>query len=666
MQLHVLMVEDNEDDFRLILRELQRNGYEVDSLRVETAEELKSALENQAWDVILCDFSLPKFSAPQALVLVQKEGFDLPFIILSGTIGEESAVESLKAGAHDFIIKGNLTRLAPAIQRGIRDANVRQEQRQRERELEAIASISMILRKTTTLETMLSQLLDETLDLINTDIGSIWLYDAATDTVNLSIQRGLDLKNLSTSFRPGEDIPGMVIKTGEKIIVREYQTDPHVQKENRHRIPKGIGGACIPLFSDEQVVGVIFIHVRLPREISASEVKILSALAELGGNAIHRTHLLENTLKQLERLRSLRTIDLAISSTLDLPTSLKVVLEEITTQLNVDAASVLLMKPDPDRLEFSAGRGFRTNRINATRLKIEEGIAGQVAYDKKIVYIKDLAKSDPPFTRAALVKEEGFISYYGVPLISKGKVEGVLEIFNRSPLRMDMEWLSFLDSLSWQTAIAVDNAQLFENLQRSNFDLELAYNATIEGWSRALDLRDKETEGHSLRVTELTLKLARILGMDERTLIDVKRGALLHDIGKMGVPDNILLKPGPLTEDEWFIMRQHPQFAYDLLAPITYLHQALEIPYYHHEKWDGSGYPHRLKGEQIPLSARIFAVIDVWDALTSDRPYRPAWSVSKTLNYISENSGTHFDPQIVAIFMKHFDSLINDFKELTV
>ena len=230
---------------------------------------------------------------------------------------------------------------------------------------------------------------------------------------------------------------------------------------------------------------------------------------------------------------------------------------------------------------------------------------------------------------------------------------GVLEIFNRSPLRIDMEWLNFLDTLSWQTAIAVDNALLFESLQRSNSDLELAYNATIEGWSYALDLRDKETEGHSLRVTEMTLKIANMLGMNTEQLINVKRGALLHDIGKMGVPDSILLKPGALTDEEWEIMRQHPQFAYDLLSPISYLHEALEIPYCHHEKWDGSGYPRKLVGEQIPLSARIFAVVDVWDALTNERPYRPAWPKEKVIEHIRENSGTHFDPQMVEMFLEN-------------
>ncbi len=180
----------------------------------------------------------------------------------------------------------------------------------------------------------------------------------------------------------------------------------------------------------------------------------------------------------------------------------------------------------------------------------------------------------------------------------------------------------------------------------------MAYDETIEGWSHALDLRDKETEGHTQRVTEMALHLARAMGVTDVELVQVRRGALLHDIGKMGIPDPILLKPGPLTDEEWVIMRKHPVYAYELLAPITYLKPALDVPYCHHERWDGSGYPRGLKGEQIPLVARIFAVVDVWDALTFDRPYRPAWPKEKVRRYIMEQTCKHFDPRVVEAFME--------------
>jgi putative nucleotidyltransferase with HDIG domain len=257
---------------------------------------------------------------------------------------------------------------------------------------------------------------------------------------------------------------------------------------------------------------------------------------------------------------------------------------------------------------------------------------------------------------SSLVTAEGFVAYYAAPLIAKGQLKGVLELFHRAQFTPDADWLEFLGTLAGQAAIAIDNAQLFEQSQRLSTDLVLAYDATIEGWSRALDLRDKETEGHTQRVTELTLQLARALGMSEQELVHVRRGALLHDMGKMGVPDGILLKPGPLTDAEWEVMRQHPAFAYEMLSPIAYLRPALDIPYCHHEKWDGSGYPRGLKGEQIPLAARIFAVVDVWDALRSDRAYRAAWPEDKVREYIGEQAGKYFDPRVVAAFLETVES----------
>ncbi len=189
-------------------------------------------------------------------------------------------------------------------------------------------------------------------------------------------------------------------------------------------------------------------------------------------------------------------------------------------------------------------------------------------------------------------------------------------------------------------------------LREANAQLLNAYEATIEGLSHALDLRDRETEGHSRRVTEVTVKLAQALNFSEEEIIHMRRGALLHDIGKIGIPDSILHKPDSLTEEEWTNMRKHPQFAYDMLSPIEYLRPALAIPYSHHEKWDGTGYPRGLKGEEIPMSARLFAIADVWDAVTSDRPYRAAWTEEQATAYIREQSGKHFDPQVVDLFFK--------------
>jgi putative nucleotidyltransferase with HDIG domain len=317
----------------------------------------------------------------------------------------------------------------------------------------------------------------------------------------------------------------------------------------------------------------------------------------------------------------------------------------------VDAADVLLLNPYTLTLEYAAGRGFRTRAVENARIRLGENFAGVAALEHRAVRLDNPAQTQESPQFAALWAGEGFAAYYAVPLVAKGQVKGVLEVFHRAPLAAERDWVSFLEALAGQAAIAIENAQLFDHLQHSNMDLVLAYDATIEGWARALDLRDKETEGHTRRVTVLTERLARTMGISEAEIVHIRRGAILHDIGKMAVPDNILLKPDKLTHEEWVIMSQHPQYALDMLVPITFLRPALDIPYRHHEKWDGSGYPHGLKGEQIPLAARVFAVIDVCDALSSDRPYRKAWSRAEMLEYIRSQAGAHFDPKIVDAFL---------------
>jgi len=361
--------------------------------------------------------------------------------------------------------------------------------------------------------------------------------------------------------------------------------------------------------------------------------------------------------RQLEHLTALSAIDRIIAANFDLGLSLSEILVHVTMELGVDAADILILNSALQMLEFGAEHGFHTKAIKEVQIRLGEGFAGRVALEHQLVQIPNMRlpgikheANDPSIEN--LVTEEGFVCYYGVPLIAKGKVKGVLEVFHRAALEPDKEWFDFLHSLAGQAAIAIESAMLFESLQRSNSELTLAYDATIEGWSRALDLRDKETVGHTQRVTETTVKLVRAFGLSEAELVQVRWGALLHDIGKMGVPDGILFKPGPLTDEEWVVMKMHPSFAYEMLAPIRYLRLALDIPYCHHEKWDGTGYPRGLKGEQIPLVARIFSVVDTVDALISGRPYRTAWTEEQVRAHIRAESGTHFDPQVVDVFLQ--------------
>ena len=347
--------------------------------------------------------------------------------------------------------------------------------------------------------------------------------------------------------------------------------------------------------------------------------------------------------RQIQRLSALRSIDLAIASGLELNLLLSILLDHVTETLHVDAASILLLDPELNELKFATGKGFHTNILQHTRLKPGQGYAGKAVLERKLIHIHDLTANKTEFEKSPLFPREKFVVYYGVPLVAKGRVLGVLEIFHRSSLQSDQVWLDFMNIISGQAAVAIDSALMFKELRKSNMELNMAYNVTIDAWSRTLDLRDKETEEHTRRVTDITLKLARNIGLDDSDLIHVQRGATLHDIGKVAIPDHILFKPGPLDKGEWETMRQHPQYAVELLSPVKYLERAVDIPHWHHEKWNGTGYPDKLGGEEIPVSARMFALVDVYDALTTDRPYRNAWSKQDALCYIKNQSGRHFD-----------------------
>ena len=403
--------------------------------------------------------------------------------------------------------------------------------------------------------------------------------------------------------------------------------------------------------------GVIWVaeHARAVRGAGGEVVHYEGTVQDITGRKRAEGEILGLNVKlerRLERIDALRQVDRAISASLDLGLTLGVVLDQVLAQLGVHAAAILSCDPRTCTLQYAAGKGFRTDGITESSLRLGEGYAGEAALERRPVHVDDLRDPRSSFVRAHLLAGEGFVAYRAVPLVARGQIKGILEVFHRAPLSPDREWLGFFEALAGQAAIAVDNASLFQDLQRSNVDLTLAYDATIEGWSRALDLRDKETEGHTRRVTEMTLKLARAMGMDEVSLGHIRRGALLHDIGKMGIPDGILLKPGPLTDEEWEVMRRHPTYALEMLAPIAFLRPALDIPHAHHEKWDGTGYPRGLAGEGIPLPSRIFAAVDIWDALRSDRPYRRGWPEAKVLDHIRSLSGTHLDPDVVSAFLR--------------
>ncbi len=375
------------------------------------------------------------------------------------------------------------------------------------------------------------------------------------------------------------------------------------------------------------------------------------AVLAIGLDITERVQAEARIQQQLQQLDTLHRIDMAITASMDLGIIYNQILLQVIAHLNASAAAILEYNKFSHSLTYAALQGTNSPLLQQKPLSLGVGLAGRVALEHQALSFSLHAEQEE-LTHVPLPNKAEFVSYYGLPLIAKGELKGVLEIFHNQPFDPEPGVTDFLNTLASQAAIAIDNYTLFNELKSSKLDLTLAFDASLESWTKTLALRSPETETPSERITELTLTLARTFGVSEEQLAHVRRGVLLHDIGKMAVPDHILTKPEPLPEAEWEIMRQHPTFAHNMLSPVDFLRPASEIPHCHHEKWDGSGYPQGLQGKQIPLAARIFAVIDVWDALISHRPYREAWPQEKALTYIREQSGKAFDPEVVDAFFQ--------------
>jgi len=622
LSLAVLIIEDSEPDVQLTVRLLKKAGYDIAFEQVETAAQMRTALEARTWDIVISDHSLPQFNSLTALRLLQETGLDIPFIAVSGTMSEETAVMMMKAGAHDYLTKGNLTRLVPAIEREIVQAKGRQERRRAEAALARSEQAHRTLFENVPVGLCRTSADGNILDvnpamvkmfghkeretLLAANIVDLYVDHTAEEKFKSEVEKNDNISDFEAEYRRQD---GTTFWAREHIHV--------VRNENG-----------TPLFYEGSLI-----DVTRPKRIE------------------------EEIRQRLSELEVLYQSGIALSQLANPKIIAQNIIDLLDQKMDWHHTTIRLYHPEIETLELLAFNHPNLNseeehraveeRFKTIVVKKGQGLSGWVIQHHEVVRTGDL-KNDPRYVDTFPGLQSGLY----VPIKIAERVIGVISIeseranaFSESDERLTI-------TLAAQAAIAINNTQLFNDLQRSNIDLTLAYDATIEGWSRALDLRDKETEGHTQRVTEITINLAKTMGISEDELINIRRGALLHDIGKMGVPDSILLKPDKLTDGEWEVMRLHPKFAYKMLLPITYLKSALDIPYCHHEKWDGTGYPRGLKGEQIPFAARIFAVVDVWDAITNDRPYRKGWSKENALEYIKDQSGKHFDPQVVEALLK--------------
>lgn len=337
-----------------------------------------------------------------------------------------------------------------------------------------------------------------------------------------------------------------------------------------------------------------------------------------------------------QAMETLRAAGIAVAQNLAVGDVLEELLDYLNWIVPYDGARVVLSE--------KGGLYTRASRDYSCHDGAEPGLVPcEPSYDALIGRVMNY--------KASAVDENGGGARLAVPLVWGDEALGVVVVERAVKTGFAESHLRLAEAFASQGAVAIRNARLFEDLRRADAELVASYDATIEGWSRALELRDHDTEGHTLRVTDITVALAKRMGFPEDKIVHLRRGALLHDIGKVGIPDSILLKPEPLDREERLIMMRHARYAFDLLKHIDFLKPALDIPYCHHEKWDGSGYPQGLKSTQIPLAARVFMVADVWDALIYDRPYHRAWEREDARTYMASLSGIHFDPVAVAAFL---------------
>jgi PAS domain S-box-containing protein len=538
--------------------------------------------------------------------------------------------------------------------------DISEQKRAADRVRREVARAEALLRAAARLNTQLDldavfkAVCEETAQALNVPVASVALYNEQDRSLQFSAGVGLPA-NYAARTIPLPYLPERSLTSHAVTVIDDVQTLPDMPDRRLFLEMNFKTVASAAMMRKGDMVGRLTIAtIGEPRVFTDDELALLQGMADQAALAISNARLFAETQQRYDQLQVLQKIEKAAASTPDVRYILNVILTETMTHLQVDAADVLLLNRDTGLLEYALGKGFRTRSVEATLLPVGQVGGGRAALERAVVGNSNGSKSASDI-KIPWQAEEGFDAFYAAPLMVKGGVNGVLELFHRSPLRPNSDWLKFFEAIAGQAAIAIDNAQLFIDLQLTNLELVHAYDATLEGWSRALELRDHETEGHTQRVAEMALRLSRAMHVPESDLIQIRRGALLHDIGKMGVPDRILLKPGSLDPEERREMQRHPDYAFQMLSPIGYLRPALEIPYCHHEKWDGTGYPRGLDRERIPLSARIFAVVDVWDALCSDRPYRRSWPESQVRDYIFSLSGTHFDPQVVTAFLKMLD-----------
>lgn len=478
----------------------------------------------------------------------------------------------------------------------------------------------------------------------------VWLIDEHSERLERYGASGKHVDEMSLN-KLTMDGRGLIPKSIREVRIINV-SDVRVNADYEKSWDDAISELIIPLIVDDEVIGVIDLQSTEPSAFNEDDERLMGLFALRAALMLDHVRLIEQTEEKNLRLSTLHTIEASLASSLDLRITLSSLVDQVQTRLKVDAVSVSLFDKSLQTLEYLVGRGFHQSGLENYRIRIGDGIPGRAALNQEVIYTPDLSKPAPVSKYPERIATESFISSFAVPLVAKGQLYGVMELFFRRLVYNDPEWIEYLETLARQVAMAIDGIYVFEQLQQSLLMQQIAQDATIESWSKLLEMRGLEPKGHAQRVSEATLNLAQRMGINDSKLVKIYRGVLLHDIGKLLIPDTITHKREPLTDDEWKIIRQHPIHAYELLSNIEPFKDALQIPYCHHEAWDGSGYPRGLRGDQIPIEARIFQVIDTWDLMLVDLPYRRAQKEQNVLKYIRSQVGKKFDPVVVEEFFR--------------
>ncbi len=525
-----------------------------------------------------------------------------------------------------------------------------QETMRRAQESAAIADVGREISSTLQLDVVLERIAAYAKELLRAETSAVYLLEPAKSLLRALVAIGPDAEAIKNDpLQMGSGIIGKLAQKKAGEIVNDANSDPRAQLvAGTERIPFE-NLMAVPVLSKDQLTGIMVVwRTGAGQEFESTELEFLTNLARQAAVAIENARRFQSETERRQEAENLQVAATAVTSSLDVEEVLETILIALKQVTPYDSASMLLL--EGDRVRIRAAKGLPNPSLALNQLfPARNALLRAIQKSGKAVILED-AQKDPRFESWAAGDE--IHGWLGVPLIARGQIIGYITLDSRTPGAFDANDGSLAQTFAHQAAAAIDNAHLFASLQETNQELSRAYDTTLEGWGNALELRDKETQGHTKRVAELTLKLARQMGLREPELTQIRRGVLVHDIGKMGVPDRILHKKMALNKKEWELMRKHPQYAFDLLYPIAYLRPSLEIAYCHHERWDGTGYPRGLREMEIPLTARIFSIVDVWDALLSDRSYRKAWHRNKVEKYVRDQAGIQFDPQIVEVFLK--------------